>query len=63
MTRTTDRTPTLALLATTALLLAACGQSGPLYLPGNPNRVEADPEEVETGTDEIVEDDEAEARE
>jgi predicted small lipoprotein YifL len=25
------------------LLLSACGQSGPLYLPGNPSQVQAPP--------------------
>ena len=26
------------------LLLAACGQSGPLYLPGNPSKIQPPPE-------------------
>lgn len=31
------------------LLLAACGQSGPLYLPGNPSRIQVEGQEA--GTD------------
>lgn len=29
-----------------AALLGACGQSGPLYLPGNPSEVRATPPET-----------------
>ena len=36
-------------LILSCLLLAACGQSGPLYLPGNPSRIQV--EEPEAGTD------------
>ncbi len=53
MTRT-QRTMSL-LLAAGMLTIAACGQSGPLYLPGNPSRVQVeDPaaatEEASDGT-------------
>lgn len=34
---------TPALLATLLLLVAGCGQSGPLYLPGNPSEVQEAP--------------------
>lgn len=36
---------TLSLLLLTALL-SACGQSGPLYLPGNPSEIRAAPPET-----------------
>ena len=29
------------------LVLAGCGQSGPLYIPGNPSRIENPPAPVE----------------
>ena len=32
-----------ALLLTACLVLAGCGQSGPLYLPGNPSSVKSVP--------------------
>ena len=37
---------TLALLVF-ALSIAACGQSGPLYIPGNPSQVQEPPPEQE----------------
>lgn len=59
--------------ALASLVLGACGQSGPLYLPGNPSEVRSETVEPEGATDEIVEegqgeddraeDDENEARE
>lgn len=33
----------LTLMFSALLLLAGCGQSGPLYLPGNPSTVESIP--------------------
>lgn len=33
----------LFLLAVAAGILSACGQSGPLYLPGNPSEIRAQP--------------------
>jgi predicted small lipoprotein YifL len=45
-------------LAAAALALSACGQSGPLYLPGNPGRVQV--ENPEQDSRESA-DDEAEA--
>jgi predicted small lipoprotein YifL len=43
--------------AAAALVLSACGQSGPLYLPGNPSRVQVeDPEQdPREGTDDEAE--------
>ncbi len=46
MTRTT--LTALLLLA----VLAGCGQKGPLYLPGNPSEVRADPGAAETADEE-----------
>ena len=39
----------LALLAT--LILCGCGQSGPLYIPGEPSRIENPPPPAEESTD------------
>ena len=33
-------------------LLGACGQSGPLYIPGNPSRIEQPPPVAESTADE-----------
>ncbi len=33
-----------------ALALAGCGQSGPLYMPGNPSQMTVPPLEAGTGT-------------
>jgi predicted small lipoprotein YifL len=35
------------LIVFAALVLFGCGQSGPLYIPGNPSRVESPPPPVE----------------
>ena len=43
-------------------LLAACGQSGPLYLPGNPSEVQAPPSQVSEPMPQSGEDDEREDR-
>lgn len=51
MTKTLKTLTTLALL----LLLSACGQSGPLYIPGNPSEVREPP--VETGDSDEDEED------
>jgi predicted small lipoprotein YifL len=40
----------LALFA--ALVLFGCGQSGPLYIPGNPSRIENPPPPAEESADE-----------
>ena len=48
---------TLAALAL-ALLSTGCGQSGPLYLPGNPSKIQSPPQapaDAEEGEDEDVE--------
>ena len=41
------------------LLIAGCGQSGPLYVPGDPSSTQSPPEEPKTSEekDEDVEDD------
>jgi predicted small lipoprotein YifL len=39
------------------LLLSACGQSGPLYLPGNPSQVQPPPPPAEPAEREDDEDD------
>ena len=52
--------PAAAAALALALLLAACGQSGPLYVPGDPSSVQQPqpvPEADENG-DENAEDDE-----
>jgi predicted small lipoprotein YifL len=33
-------------------LLGACGQSGPLYIPGNPSKIEQPPPAAESTADE-----------
>lgn len=43
------------------LTLAGCGQSGPLYLPGDPSQVES-PASVIPGTESEAEDDEDDGR-
>ena len=35
-----------------AFLLGACGQSGPLYIPGNPSKIEQPPPAAESTADE-----------
>ncbi len=45
----------LALLL--ALILSGCGQSGPLYIPGNPSTVRPSAEEADTARAEEEEDD------
>ena len=39
---------TLLLVAIFGFLLAGCGQSGPLYLPGDPSEIQQPPKPVET---------------
>jgi predicted small lipoprotein YifL len=34
------------------LFVTACGQSGPLYIPGNPSRIEQPPPAAESPADE-----------
>lgn len=49
----------LALAAISFLgLFAGCGQSGPLYLPGNPSKLETLPPAPTNGDDEEKDDDE-----
>jgi predicted small lipoprotein YifL len=52
MTRQLTALTGFALLAA----LAACGQSGPLYLPGNPSEVEAPPPTAEEADEEEKDD-------
>ena len=44
----THRTIAVLLLI---FLLGACGQSGPLYIPGNPSRIEQPPPAAESTAD------------
>jgi len=46
----------LLLALSGAFLLAGCGQSGPLYLPGNPSEIRNAPQPVESGQDDEDED-------
>ena len=39
---------TLLLVAMFGFLLASCGQSGPLYLPGDPSEIQQPPRPAET---------------
>ena len=43
----------LAVLA--ALVLSGCGQSGPLYIPGNPSRIESPPPADDSAEEETEE--------
>ena len=45
----------LAVLA--ALVLSGCGQSGPLYIPGDPSRIESPPPAEAPAEDEAKEND------
>ena len=38
-----------------ALVLCGCGQSGPLYIPGNPSRIESPPPADDAAEDESEE--------
>ena len=39
-------------LAALLLIATGCGQSGPLYIPGNPSRIEQPPPAAEAAEDE-----------
>ncbi len=52
MTNSFKALTALALL----LMLSACGQSGPLYIPGNPSEVREPPPETSNTSDEDEED-------
>ena len=39
------------------LFVTGCGQTGPLYIPGNPSRIEPPPPAAEEETEEEAEDD------
>jgi len=47
---------TLLLVVISGFLLAGCGQSGPLYLPGDPSEIREPPKPVETGSEDDDED-------
>ena len=49
---------TLLLVALFGFLLAGCGQSGPLYLPGDPSEIQQAPRPVATETESESEEDE-----
>ena len=42
---------TLLLVVVSGFLLAGCGQSGPLYLPGDPSEIQEPPKPVETSSE------------
>ena len=42
----------LLLAATCCIWLAACGQSGPLYLPGDPSKIREAPQPAESADEE-----------
>jgi predicted small lipoprotein YifL len=44
------------------LVLAGCGQKGPLFLPGNPSEVRPVPEQEQAGTDRDEEKEDERAR-
>ena len=46
----------LSLAAISCLALFGCGQSGPLYLPGDPSEIRSVPQPVENAQDEEDED-------
>lgn len=41
--------------ATLFLFIASCGQSGPLYIPGNPSKIQQPPPQAESTADEEAE--------
>ena len=50
----------LLIAAISSLVLLGCGQSGPLYLPGNPSEIRSAPQPVENADEE--EDDDGDER-
>jgi predicted small lipoprotein YifL len=40
-----------------AFVVAGCGQSGPLYIPGNPSKIEQPPPKAESTAEEEAEED------
>lgn len=46
--------------AVAGAVLGACGQTGPLYLPGNPSEVQVETPGGEAATDSLVDDEQAE---
>lgn len=40
-----------------AFVVAGCGQSGPLYIPGNPSKIEQPPPKAESTAEEDAEED------
>ncbi len=48
----------LAIALIAALGVVACGQKGPLYLPGNPSEIRPEPPEEQQDDDEDDEDEE-----
>jgi predicted small lipoprotein YifL len=52
----------VASLVVIVLVLAGCGQKGPLYLPGNPSEVRPVPEQEQGETDRDDEDEDERVR-
>ena len=46
----------------TILFVTACGQSGPLYIPGNPSRIEPPPAAEEEAEEKAEQSDDADKR-
>lgn len=53
---------TLLFVALFGFLLAGCGQSGPLYLPGDPSEIQQAPRPAETTAESEGEEDEEELK-
>ena len=54
---------TLLLVALVGFLLAGCGQSGPLYLPGDPSEIQQAPPRVVVVVDDDEEPEETDTQE
>jgi predicted small lipoprotein YifL len=50
---------TLLLVALSGFLLAGCGQSGPLYIAGDPSEIRQPPPPAETNSEEENDDEES----
>ncbi len=46
----------IAIAFVSVFIISACGQKGPLFLPGNPSEMQPQPPEEEQGQDEDEED-------
>ena len=46
-----------------AFIVAGCGQSGPLYIPGNPSKIQQPPPQAESTAEEEAEENDEAAKE